>query len=105
MADEVHYFADPQLDRAVGMIWQLVAELHITDQRCRALEALLVRNGVLAPDELDSFEPAPEESAALADARDAMMRRILRVLTEDGPREHPLRSEGTPAANPTAARA
>lgn len=93
MSDEVHYFSDPQVDRAVGMIWQLAAELHVTTQRCRALEALLARKGVLESGELDAFTPTADEQALLESSRDEVMRRLLRVLTEDGPREHPLRHE------------
>lgn len=93
MAGEVTYFSDPHFDRAVGLIWQLAAELHLTSQRCRALEALLVRHDVLEAGELDAFAPEGEEAVAFDAARDELMRRLLRVLTEDGPAEHPLRAE------------
>lgn len=93
MSDEVTYFPDPHLDRAVGLILQLAAELHVTTQRVSALESLLVRAGVLDEDALDNFEPDPASVERLARVRDAAMTRLLTVLTEDGPAEHPLRDE------------
>lgn len=93
MTQEIHYFADPQLDRAVGLIMQLAAENHIATQRIHALEMLLVRKGVVDEGELDAFEPQGAESERLGAVRDRAMERLLRVLTESGPAEHPLRDE------------
>lgn len=93
MSEDVAYFSDPQLDRVVGLVWQLAAELHVADHRCRALEALLVRHGALAEGELDGFVPEGEEGAWLDGARDGRVRRLLRVVGGDGPPEHPLRDE------------
>jgi hypothetical protein len=93
MTREVHYFSDPQLDRAMGLIMQLAAELHVTTQRLHALEQMLVANGALAAGELDAFQPDVEQRKHLESIRDGAMERILRVLTEDGPAEHPLRDE------------
>lgn len=93
MTQEVRYFADPQLDRAVGLIMQLAADLHVTTQRAHALEQLLVANGVLTEGALDAFQPDDAQRQRLVEVRDAAMGRLLRVLTEDGPAEHPLRDE------------
>ena len=93
MTQEVRYFADPQLDRAVGLIMQLAADLHVTTQRVHALEQLLVANGVLTEGALDAFQPDDAQRQRLVEVRDAAMGRLLRVLTEDGPAEHPLRDE------------
>ncbi len=93
MTAEVHYFTDPQLDRAVGLIMQLAAELHVTTQRLHALEQVLVERNALAAGELDAFQPDAEQRKHLESVRDGAMERILRVLTEDGPAEHPLRDE------------
>jgi hypothetical protein len=93
MTREVHYFSDPQLDRAMGLIMQLAAELHVTTQRLHALEQILVAKGALAAGELDAFQPDGEQRKHLESVRDGAMERILRVLTEDGPAEHPLRDE------------
>ena len=93
MTREVHYFADPQLDRAVGLVMQLAAELHVTTQRLHALEHLLVGTGVLEAGALDAFQPDGPQRERLEAVRDGAMVRLRRVLTEDGPAEHPLRDE------------
>ena len=100
MTQELHYFADPQLDRAVGLIMQLASENHIATQRIHALEMLLVRKGVLGSDELDLFVPEGEERERLDQVRDRAMERLLKVLTESGPAEHPLRDELVRAPSP-----
>lgn len=93
MSEEVHYFDDPQLDRAVGLIFQVAAELHVTTQRLHALEALLVDNDLLAKGALDSYQPDEDTADKLAHLRDAAVGRLLKVITEDGPAEFPLRDE------------
>ena len=93
MSEEVTYFADPQLDRAVGLIFELAAEVHVTTQRLHALEAVLVDAGVLPTGSVDVYEPDTGSRQRLDDVRDEAMGRLLRVLTEHGPAEHPLRDE------------
>jgi hypothetical protein len=99
MTREVHYFSDAQLDRAVGLIMQLAAELHVTTQRLHALEQVLVDGGALTSGAVDAFQPDEVQRRHLEKVRDGAMERILRVLTEDGPAEHPLRDELVRAPN------
>jgi hypothetical protein len=87
------YFSHPELDRVVGLVMQLAADLHVAQTRCRALEQLLVREGVLPAGAVDAFEPDEAETRALQAARDALLARLLRIMTEDGPSAHPLRAE------------
>lgn len=87
------YFTDRDLDRVVGLVMQLAAELHTAQARCRALELLLVRQGVLAEGAVDEFEPDAEEGAQLDGSRDGLIARLLQIMTEDGPSAHPLRGE------------
>lgn len=87
------YFSQPELDRVVGLVMQLAAEVHTAQARCRALESLLVREGVLEAGAVDAFTPTTDERAGLDAARDDLVQRLLRILTEDGPSEHPLRDE------------
>lgn len=92
MSDEISYFGG-DLDRVVGLVFQLASEVHVATQRSRALEAVLVRSGVLSPGEVDAFVPDDGQAEELAAVRDAAVHRLLRILTEDGPAEHPLRAE------------
>jgi hypothetical protein len=87
------YFSHPELDRVIGLVMQLAADLHVAQTRCRSLEHLLVRHGVIPAGAVDGFEPDEQEARGLQDSRDALLSRLLRILTEDGPSAHPLRSE------------
>jgi len=93
MTREVHYFEDPNLDKAVGLIMQLASEVHVLTQRLHALEAALARKGALDAGTVDAFVPDEGERERFEAMRDTMVARLLRVLTEDGPAEHPLRDE------------
>jgi hypothetical protein len=91
MSDEFDYFGDPRIGKLFDLVLQMATELHVTGQRLRAIEALLVRDGVLSNDAVDAFVPAGEEQQVLDRQRDQLMARFLRILTESGPAEHPLR--------------
>lgn len=90
---EYDYFGSPHVSKLVDLILQLGTELHVTGQRVRALEMLLVRSGTLPAGAVDGFEPDTREQEHLDAARDRLMERILRIITEDGPAEHPLREQ------------
>lgn len=93
MSKETDYFGSPHVSKLVDLCLQLSAEVHVTTQRQRALELLLVRSGVLGADALERFEPDDAERNQLDDAREALVQRILRIMTEAGPAEHPLRPQ------------
>jgi hypothetical protein len=90
---EYDYFGSTHVSKLVDLVLQLGTELHVTGQRVRALEMLLVRNGTLSPGAVDAFEPDTQEEERLGAARDLLMHRIMRIITEDGPAEHPLRDQ------------
>jgi hypothetical protein len=94
---ERNYFSHPELDRVVALVMQLACDLHVAQTRCRALEQLLVRHGVIAAGAVDAFEPDEPQAGAWQDARDALLARLLRIITEDGPSAHPLRREALAA--------
>lgn len=96
---ETTYFADPQLDRAASLVLELASQLHVTRNRLRTLEAVLVRRGLVEPEEIEAFEPTLQEAQVLDAERDRAMRGLLRILTEDGPAAHPLREEAVRAAS------
>ena len=67
---EQTFFADPALDRAVAMVMTLAAELWVTKDRLRGLEAVLAERGILPAGALDGYEPqAAERSRADAERR------------------------------------
>ncbi|SDE69474.1 hypothetical protein SAMN05660485_01564 [Blastococcus fimeti] len=90
---EFDYFGSPHVSKLVDLVLLLGTEVHVASTRVRALEALLVRNGTLAAGAVDTFEPEAREQASFDSARDQLMQRILRIITEAGPAEHPLREQ------------
>ena len=74
------FFRDPALDRAVAMIMTLAAELHVTKDRLRSMEVLLVERGVLEADALDHYVPSAAEKSHLAAERKAMVAELMRCV-------------------------
>jgi hypothetical protein len=93
MSREFQYLESPQVSKLVDIVLQLATDLHVTTNRLRSLELLLARKGAIQPEELDRFEPDEDEQQLLAQVRDALMDRLLRIITETGPAEHPLRDQ------------
>ena len=73
---EQTFFADPSLDRAMGVLMALATEVYVMRDRQCALERLLATRGVLDAAELDA-EPAAAEAAALAADREAFVAHLM----------------------------
>lgn len=93
MSSEFDYFGDPRFGKLFDLVLQLGSELHVTRQRLLAVEALLVRRGLLTADEVDGFQAGPDERQVFDRERDELLARLMRILTERGPAEHPLRDQ------------
>ena len=65
---EQSFFEDEALDRAVGMIMTLAAELYVTRDRLTVLERTLTARGLLELNELDDYQP--NSDTLLVDAAD-----------------------------------
>lgn len=93
MSEEHQYLESHQTAKLFDLVLQLATDLHVTSHRLRALEALMVRKGVLEQGGLDHFRPDDTEAAVLDLARSDFMARLVRIITESGPAEHPLREQ------------
>lgn len=93
MTDEFRYLSSAETSKLFDLILQLGTDLHVTTHRLRALEALLVRQRLLDEGQVDTFVPNEEEARVLDEARTAYMARLVRIITEHGPAEHPLREQ------------
>jgi hypothetical protein len=93
MAEEFDYFGNREVGKLFDLLLQLATEVHVTNQRLHALEALLVRKDVLTTGELDGFTPTSEEQQILDTQREELMGRLVRIITEAGPAEHPMRDQ------------
>jgi len=81
---EQTFFADPALDRAMGVIMALATEVYVLRDRLRALEAELERRGVVPKAVLDA-EPSPEALAAASADRTAFVTHLLEPLLGETP--------------------
>ncbi len=93
MSKEFDFFGDPLVSKLFDLMLSLGMDLHVASVRIRALEALLVRSGELKQGELDRFRPTESEQIDLEKHRDEFMGRLIRIITEAGPAEHPLRAQ------------
>lgn len=93
MTSEFEYFSDPQISKLFDLTLELAMDLHVTSTRLHALEALLIRSGGIKDEEVDEFIPTESEQVLLDKNRDEFMARLMRIITETGPSEHPLRQQ------------
>jgi hypothetical protein len=93
MSAEFDFFGNQQVSKLFDLVLELGMDLHVTTTRLRAMEMLLIRSGELKPDQLDSFIPTEAEKQILDAKRDEFMARLIRIITESGPSEHPLREQ------------
>ena len=93
MTAEFDYFNNRNMSKAVDLILQLGSEVHVLQQRVRIMQMQLERQGVLQGDAVDFFVPTAEEQKELDAARDALMERLMTIMTEAGPAEAPLRDQ------------
>lgn len=93
MSKEFDFFNNPNISKLLDLVLQLSAEVHMTSQRVRILQMQLERQGVLESVAIEQFVPDAAEQAALDAAREAMMARLMQIMTEAGPAEFPLREQ------------
>ena len=93
MTQEFDYFGNPQLSKLFDLTLSVSMDLHVANHRLRALEMLLLRAGLIQENQVDTFEPTTEEKVILDQKRDEYLARLMRIITESGPSEHPLREQ------------
>lgn len=93
MSLEYDFFNDPHISKLVDLVLQLLAEVHISNQRVRILQLQLERQGVFESGVLENFRSDAVEQSILDGSREAMMSRFMRIMGEAGPAEFPLRAQ------------
>jgi hypothetical protein len=78
------FFNDPAIDRLMGMVMALAAEVYILRDRTQALEEILTQNGLLRPNAIEELEPTPERRAEMSAERDAFIARIMEPIIAAG---------------------
>jgi hypothetical protein len=80
---DLTFFPDPNVDRVLGVVLELAAEVYVLSDRLRTLEQALERAGALRLSDLDAYVPSPEDLAQRRSARDALIARILTPMTAE----------------------
>ena len=67
---EQTFFKDAAIDRLVGMVFSLAAELQVLRDRVAVAELLLAHKGLVSRTEFDEFRPnSVDEAVLVADSR------------------------------------
>lgn len=74
---EQTFFADPAIDRLMGVVMSLAGEVYVLRDRVRCMEALLVKAGSLQEGALDGFKPSAEQAQASVADRDAFVAHLM----------------------------
>lgn len=74
---EQTFFADPAIDRLMGVVMSLAGEVYVLRDRVRCMETLLVKAGTLQEGALDGFKPTAEQAQAAAADRDAFVAHLM----------------------------
>lgn len=90
---EPRFLAAADLDRLAALVFELSAQLHIERHKRMALEQTLLAKGVVAAGDIAALaDDGPFLDAARGEA-DNSLRRLMRILAEDGGKQAPLRKE------------
>jgi hypothetical protein len=90
---ELKFLAAADLDRLAALVFELSAQLHIERHKRMALEQALVAKGVLATTEIAALADDRTFLDAARDEADQSLRKLMRILSEDGDKQAPLRKE------------
>jgi hypothetical protein len=71
------YLDDPRLDKMLGAIVELTAQLYLARDRQRVLERLLIDKGVLTERELDFYKPDEAFEAKTAQDREELLNAVI----------------------------
>jgi hypothetical protein len=80
---DLTFFPDPNVDRVLGVVLELAAEVYVLSDRVRTLEQALQRTGAISPMDLDAYVPTLEDLTHRRAARDALIARILAPMTAE----------------------
>ncbi len=71
------FFDDPAIDRLLGMVMTLSAEVWVLSDRMRSIEHLLDTQGVLSRADLDTYQPDADTAQAIAAERGAFVKALM----------------------------
>ena len=71
------FLADAELDRMLARMMRLMTEHWALKERLLSIEALLVERNILSAEDIDNFQPSPEQEADWDQQRDQLIRSVL----------------------------
>jgi hypothetical protein len=77
---EPTYFADPAIDRLMGVVMSLASEVWILNDRLSALEQLLADKGLVTEQDRQAWAADTQAQAHLDAERDAFVRGLMDPL-------------------------
>jgi len=82
-SDDLVLLGHPMTDSMMQMIIALGAEIWLGQQRARIMERLLAVHGKVTSQRIEQCVPTPEELATWGKARQAISRRVYRVMARN----------------------
>lgn len=79
-----YFFQDPATDALLASLLKLMAEHWVVRERLMSLEALIMEKGLLTREEVEDFEPNPEQAGAWAGVNAELIRKVLAPFEELG---------------------
>jgi hypothetical protein len=80
---DLAFFPDPNVDRVLGVVMELAAEVYVLRDRLNIVERVLESRGTLVRADLEAYQPTAEERARRLAERDALIARILAPMTAE----------------------
>lgn len=71
------FFADPEMDRMLARMTRLMTEHWALKERLLTIEALLAERNLLSAEDIENYQPAPEQEADWDAQRDQFIRAVL----------------------------
>ena len=90
---ELSFLEGADIDRLAALVFELSSQLHAERHRRMALERVLVAKGVVGEAEIAALADDQAFLGTAREAADRSLRKLLRILSEDGDRRAPLRKE------------
>lgn len=78
------FFSDPGIDQVYSIAVELAAELAVALDRIDTLERQLESHGLVERESLKNYQPDEATEAERATERDHFLRRVFRVLIQQG---------------------
>lgn len=71
------YLDDVKLDKMLGAIVELTAQLYMAKDRIRVLEQLLIDKGLLTAEEVEQYKATPEFDAVMQKEREDLLKAVI----------------------------